>query len=136
MSPAHFLLLMTILAFGAVGGLTTLRDQIVQEYGDAALVLENLNQSYEYEVVIDGNVFASASYTDTVGSLADIVDLDTNATIPGGSPGNIDPDLLDSVGNPPAGMSFVPGVPEGTALVLPPPGPNGLAPTPEGVPLP
>lgn len=39
-------LLVTIVALGAVVGLTTLRDQIVQELGDVALAIENIDQSY------------------------------------------------------------------------------------------
>ena len=45
-SSISLILLTTILALGAVAGLTTLRDQIVQELGDIALALENINQSY------------------------------------------------------------------------------------------
>ena len=40
------ILLATILAIGAIVGLTTLRDQIVQEMGDLAVALENLDQSF------------------------------------------------------------------------------------------
>ena len=39
-------LLVTIVVLGAVAGLTTLRDQIVQELGDIALAIESLDQSY------------------------------------------------------------------------------------------
>lgn len=40
------LLMYTILAFGTVVGLVTLRDQVVQEYGDTSVALESLDQSY------------------------------------------------------------------------------------------
>ena len=40
------ILLATILAIGAIVGLTTLRDQIVQEMGDMAVAIESLDQSF------------------------------------------------------------------------------------------
>ncbi len=39
-------LLTTILALGAIVGLASFRDQLVQELGDVAVALENVNQSY------------------------------------------------------------------------------------------
>ena len=38
-------LLTTIVALGAIVGLVTLRDQIVQELGDVSIAIESLNQS-------------------------------------------------------------------------------------------
>ena len=48
--------LAVVLAVGAMVGLVTFRDQLVQEFGDAAAALESLDQSFH----IDGG----ASYTD------------------------------------------------------------------------
>lgn len=45
-SAISLLLLTTIVVFGAVVGLATLREHVVQELGDAAMAIENLNQSY------------------------------------------------------------------------------------------
>ncbi len=45
-SAMAMLLLTTIVALGAIVGLATLRDQIVQELGDLAAAIENLDQSY------------------------------------------------------------------------------------------
>jgi len=39
-------LITTIMAFGAITGLVTVRNQIVQEFGDFSLAIENLNQSF------------------------------------------------------------------------------------------
>lgn len=39
-------LLVTLLAIGAIVGLTSYRDQVVQEMGDVAVALESLNQSF------------------------------------------------------------------------------------------
>ena len=46
-STLSTILLVTVVAIGAVVGLTTLRDQLVQELGDVATALENLDQSYD-----------------------------------------------------------------------------------------
>lgn len=55
-NSASIILLTTILAVGAIVGLTTLRDQLVQEFGDFAAAITHLDQSYssaygEYEDV-------------------------------------------------------------------------------------
>ena len=44
-SAMSMLLLVILLALGAIVGLTAIRDQIVQELGDISMALENLNQS-------------------------------------------------------------------------------------------
>ena len=45
-SSISIILITAIVALGAIAGLVTLRDQIVQEFGDYAIALENLNQSF------------------------------------------------------------------------------------------
>ena len=45
-SSAAMLLLVTILGLGAVVGLTSFRDQLVQELGDLGAALESVDQSY------------------------------------------------------------------------------------------
>ena len=40
------ILVITLLALGATVGLTSLRDQLVQEFGDVAQALENIDQSF------------------------------------------------------------------------------------------
>ena len=49
------LLLYTILVLGMTVGIITLRDQIVQEYGDLAVALDHLDQSWE--VTFNGETF-------------------------------------------------------------------------------
>ena len=39
-------LVVTLVAIGAIVGLSTLRDQVVQEMGDMAVALESLDQSF------------------------------------------------------------------------------------------
>lgn len=48
---AGALLLCVVIAIGAIVGLTTLRDQLVQEFGDIAVSLESLNQSFTTSAV-------------------------------------------------------------------------------------
>ncbi|MHB8901758.1 MAG: hypothetical protein ACYC6Y_23630 [Thermoguttaceae bacterium] len=60
------LLLYTILVLGITVGLITLRDQLVQEYGDLAVALDHLDQSWS--VTVNGN---TRGFTDT-SSLTDL----------------------------------------------------------------
>lgn len=41
-----YILMVTILGIGAVAGLATVRDAVVQDLGDVAIALETLDQSY------------------------------------------------------------------------------------------
>jgi Flp pilus assembly pilin Flp len=50
-SAASFMLLVTILALGAIVGLTTFRDQVVQELGDLATAIDSLDQSFSAGVL-------------------------------------------------------------------------------------
>ncbi len=45
---AELILVATIVVIGMVVGLTTLRDQIIQELGDVALAIASVNQSYSF----------------------------------------------------------------------------------------
>jgi len=51
------ILLYVILVLGMTVGLVTLRDQIVQEYGDLSVALDHLDQSWE----VDGTGFTDSS---------------------------------------------------------------------------
>jgi Flp pilus assembly pilin Flp len=82
------ILLYTILVLGATVGLITLRDQIVQEYGDLAVALDSLNQNW----LIPGD--PDVGWTD-------------DTRLFGDPPGN------DDVGEPPALLEFLPPEPEG-----------------------
>ena len=44
----ELVLVATILVIGLILGLTSLRNQVVQELGDLAQAIANINQSYEY----------------------------------------------------------------------------------------
>lgn len=134
-------LLAVILSLGIVAGLVSLRDVLVQEYADTGLALENLNQSYNYQIVIhdpndpnNDQVICSSTYVDTVGVLAPTINVKDGSA--GTSPGNINTGLLDPSGNAAYGIQFPGGTHEGVALVVPPAGGNLIAPTPEGAALP
>lgn len=49
-SPFASVLMITILVIGIIPGVATLRDHIVQKFGDMAVSLERLDQSYSYTV--------------------------------------------------------------------------------------
>jgi len=49
LATTDLILLATIVVIGTIVGLVTFRNQVVQEFGDAATALGSLNQSYEYQ---------------------------------------------------------------------------------------
>lgn len=59
---ADLILISTILVIGLLVGLVSLRDQIVQELGDVAVAVGNLNQSYSFA----GQNVTFAGFTFTV----------------------------------------------------------------------
>lgn len=73
------LILMTaVVAMGGIVGLAQIRDQVVQELGDSAVALDNLDQSFSYTITVDtdGNgtldsVVATATYVDDAATLLD-----------------------------------------------------------------
>ena len=48
---AELVIVATILVLGMIVGLTTVRDQVVQELGDLAIAVASLNQSYSFSGV-------------------------------------------------------------------------------------
>ncbi|UUO07970.1 hypothetical protein M4951_06550 [Blastopirellula sp. J2-11] len=94
-SAYGLILIATVLILGAVVGLTSLRDHIVQEFGDLGVAIDSLDQSFAYEITVvppigPPQVVVSAAY--------------------------IDQDELgwsDEDGEAPAGLSFGPNYPGG-----------------------
>jgi len=77
-APISIILTTTILALGSIVGLTTLRDHTTQQYGDVAVALRNLSQSYRYEVGVDVNCDGDISDEEDCvmsGGFRDIVDI-------------------------------------------------------------
>ncbi len=56
---SELVLVATILVIGMIAGLNTVKDQVVQELGDVASAVSNVNQSYAYEGVT-GHTSATA----------------------------------------------------------------------------
>ena len=56
---AELVLVATILVLGMIVGLTSLRNQVVQELGDLAVAIGNIEQSYSYSSVV-GHTAATA----------------------------------------------------------------------------
>lgn len=96
-APMSMLLLMTIVTIGGVVGLSTLRDQIVQEFVDVGVALNSLDHSvyYDIEVDTDGDgtpdYELTADYTDICGELCGNDPLtDPFDDQPGLPPGDLD----------------------------------------------
>lgn len=89
-APMGVVLVTTIMALGSIVGLTTLRDHIVQQFGDAAVALRELRQSYRYSVAIDANMDGDTSDPEDCvleGGFSDAVDL---VDLPGAPPACLD----------------------------------------------
>ncbi len=63
-----------ILAIGVLAGLVVVRDHVVQEFGDVSVGLDSLDQSFSYEIVVDGEVCVSVDHNDDSATLTDPVD--------------------------------------------------------------
>lgn len=48
---SELVLISTVLVIGLLAGLVTLRDQVVQELGDVASAISDINQSYSFTAV-------------------------------------------------------------------------------------
>ena len=61
-----------IVAFGVIAGLTSYRDAISQELGDTSVALENIDQSFSYDLRDGaGAVIATRMYADPATTLVD-----------------------------------------------------------------
>lgn len=54
-----------LLVFGAIAGLTSYRDGVVQELGDTAVAISSVDQSFSYDLVAAGGGTVTRSFTDT-----------------------------------------------------------------------
>lgn len=66
-AAGNYILMVTILAIGVVAGLTALRDSVVQEFGDVALALENIDQSFTINCIIGDEVVQFGYVDDDAG---------------------------------------------------------------------
>lgn len=73
------ILIMVLMSIGVIVGGVALRDSIVQQYGDMAVALDRLDQSYAYRIEIDPDgsgpmgfmIVCEAEYNDDVSGLED-----------------------------------------------------------------
>ncbi len=73
------ILITAVVAMGGIVGLAQIRDQVVQEFGDSAVALDNLDQSFSYTVSLDTDnnnatplvIVATATYVDDAATLLD-----------------------------------------------------------------
>ncbi|QDV50361.1 hypothetical protein [Gimesia fumaroli] len=80
-SPFATVLMMTILLVGIIPGIATLRDHIVQKFGDMAVALESIDQSYSFEVDgVTSEYVDTNSLTDPVGDAPACLDLSITAS--------------------------------------------------------
>jgi hypothetical protein len=101
-TSTDLVLISTILVIGLIVGLTSLRDQIVQELGDLGAAVGSLNQSYSVAEFTTANFSAAGS------SFSDMSD-SCEAGMLEGDPGN------DVAGQPPLCIAIcdIPATPEG-----------------------
>ncbi len=92
-AASNYLLLVTIIAIGAIVGLSTIRNAVVQELGDVSLGLEHLDQTYTVSYTV-GTLAVNYGYTDptnppndTAGSPPDGIDINQPAQSEGSSVG-------------------------------------------------
>ncbi len=91
----EMILLATIVIFGSIAGLASLRDSVVQEFGDAAAGMASLDHGYSFDEVSQTDQYDKMHFQFTVGG-SNYVD-NTNFC----EPANVDP-----VNQPPMCMSI------------------------------
>ena len=75
-------LMVTVLVIGIIPGVVTLRDHIVQNFGDVALSLENIDQSYSFTVNgVTSEYVDSGQVDDVAGDAPAGLDLTISATV-------------------------------------------------------
>ena len=94
-SIVSLIFITSIVAMGAIVGLVVLRNQVVQEFGDVAVALDQLNQSFSYTIRVDGNSdgdfldpqdsILTASYADPAPTLTDPVNAPPAGLVLGGA---------------------------------------------------
>lgn len=91
---SDLILVSTILVIGLLVGLTSVRDQIVQELGDLSMAVGNLNQSYSFAG--HSVTFAGSTFTVAGSSFEDLSDFGEDGT---------NEDNTDTANSEPAGIS-------------------------------
>ena len=82
--------LTVLLGLGVLGGLVIVRDHLVQEFGDFGVALNNLDQSFSYEINVCDGCEISASYIDDYATLQDPENAAPACLVIGVDPGSED----------------------------------------------
>lgn len=95
-TSTDLILVSTIVVIGMIVGLTTLRDQVVQELGDLAVAIGHLDQSYSFgaaTIVVNGATItvAGSNFVDT----SDACELGTGECNPDNDPENAEPACIE-----------------------------------------
>jgi Flp pilus assembly pilin Flp len=64
LSSVDFVLFVAIVSIGSVVGLATVRDQVVQQFGDIAVAMENLEQTYTVNITYSNGSTEQFGFTD------------------------------------------------------------------------
>jgi Flp pilus assembly pilin Flp len=96
---SSYILIVVLVGIGMVAGLTTFRDQVVQEFGDIADSIESLDQSFSFTIVDPNNVVIKTVVFD---------ENNPPAPVPGPAfPAATSESGAAGSGSPPAGLAFV-----------------------------
>ena len=92
----ELILITATVALGGIVGLVAVRDQVAQEFGDVAVSLDQLDQSFSYAISVDANgdgdltdpedFILTAAYADPAPTLTDPVNAAPAGLVFGGSP--------------------------------------------------
>lgn len=97
-SVLPFLLITVVIALGSIAGVGMVRDHVAQEFGDMAAGLDRLDQSFSYQIIVDGTVCHESSYIDDSATLSDPSDV-----APAGLSFSNLPTGESGLGSPPSG---------------------------------
>lgn len=89
----ELILIATILVIGLIVGLATVRDQVVQELGDLATAIGNVNQSYWYDGVTGCTAATAGSMFEDNTDFCDAQGLDPVDAEPSGISVQVPPEL-------------------------------------------
>lgn len=90
----EWILLLTLLTIGIVGGIAAARDAIIDEFGDVAQAMLALDQSYTiaFPLLVEVHAPSTSSASDSAFTDAALYTDCSRATAPPGQPGEVDLD--------------------------------------------
>lgn len=74
LSSIDYILFVTILTIGSVVGLATVRDGVMQEFGDIGVAIETLEQSYTVDITFRNGSTQRFGWDDPVDPPTDLAD--------------------------------------------------------------